>query len=142
MAFTIESPAEAYAAVSLLAVGADGAGTLQERQALFKKLGESKVFSGQNAEAIGGLLGTLTGRMFSELPNDGMTLEAGAIAEVCTGARSVLNESQRGELFSIAVDLACCDGLEEVERAVLVRIADGLGLEAAAAKATIDRAAK
>ena len=134
MAFKLENPAEAYAAVSLLISGADGVSTLVgERQFLFKKL---------SAESMGELLGTLTGRMFSDLPNDGVALTSDAVQIICKSARELLDDDQCGAAFSLAANLACCDGLEEVERNLLIQIADGLDVDPAEAQSVIDRAAE
>ena len=140
MAFKLESPAEAYAAVSLLLTGADGAGSLVERQFLFDKLSAADVFSDHDAETMGALLGTLTGRMFSDLPNDGVALTAEAVQILCDCVKELLDEGQCRAAFSLAANLACCDGLEEIERELLVRVADRLDVDKADAQSVIDRA--
>ena len=103
MAFKLENPAEAYAAVSLLITGADGVGTLVERQFLFDKLSVADVFSGHDAESMGELLGRLTGRMFSDLPNDGVALTSDAVQILCDSAKRLLDEDQCRTAFSLAV---------------------------------------
>jgi len=140
MAFKLESPAEAYAAVSLLITGADGAGTLVERKFLFETLSAADVFSGPDPESMGELLGTLTGRMFSDLPNDGVALTSDAVQILCDSAKRLLDEDQCRAAFSLAANLACCDELEEIERNLLIQIADGLEVDTAEARSLIDRA--
>ena len=107
MAFTLENPAEAYAAVSLLIAGADGVGTVEERQFLFEKLATIDVFAGQDAESMGCLLGTLTGRMFAELPNDGVKLNDEAVGQLCQTAKGKLG---RGTVRT-TVHVGCRVGL-------------------------------
>ncbi len=142
MAFKLENPAEAYAAVSLLVTGADGASTLDERQFLFEKLSVADVFSGYDAESMGELLGMLTGRMFSDLPNDGVALTSDAVQILCDSAKRLLDEDQCCTAFSLAANLACCDGFEEIERNLLIQIADGLDVDTAEAQSVMDRAAE
>lgn len=141
MAFMLDSPAEAYAAVSLVVVGADGLGTMEERRFLFDELGSLDVFVGHDAESFGALLGALMGRMFTDLSDDGISLNADATDQLCAGARDVLDTRQRGELFSAAVNLACADGLADAERTVLMKLAKGLGLDEASAEEVIASAA-
>ncbi|MGD8319588.1 MAG: hypothetical protein PVJ02_04020 [Gemmatimonadota bacterium] len=141
MAFTLNGPAEAYAAVSLLVVGADGLGTMEERRFLFDELGSMDAFAGHDAESFGALLGALMGRMFTDLSDDGVSLNADAADQLCAGACDVLDTNQRGELFAAAVNLACADGLAEEERTVLMGLAKGLGLGEATAAGVIGDAA-
>jgi tellurite resistance protein len=141
MAFEFDSAAEAYAAVSLLAVGADGRGTMEERRFLFEELGAMDVFAGHDAESLGALLGALTGRMFSDLAReDDGALGPDAINQLCAGVKAVLGKEQCGEALVVAARLACSDGLEKTEREVLGWIAAGLGLGADAAADAIARA--
>jgi len=140
MAFKVESPAEAYAAVSLLVVGADGVGTLEERQSLFEQLGKAAVFSDYDSERLGALLGTLTARMYDDLPNDGISLTGDAIDILCTGCRAQLDLGQCGDLFALAADIACSDEIEERERVMLTRIAAALGIQADTAQNIVDQA--
>jgi len=142
MAFKLENPSEAYAAVSLLITGADGVGTLDERQFLFEKLRVVDVFSGHDDESMRNLLGTLTGRMISDLPNDGVALTSDAVQILCDSAKQLLDEDQCCNAFSLAANLACCDGLEKIERNLLNQIADGLDVNKAEAQSVMDRAAE
>ena len=140
MAFSVESPAEAYAAVSLLVAGSDGVGTLEERQFLFDMLGKNTVFSDYNSERLGALFGTLIARMYDDLPIDGVSLTEEAADILCVSARAQLDLGQCGDLFALAVSVACCDAIEENERAMLARIAAALGIEADAAQKVVDQA--
>jgi tellurite resistance protein len=140
MAFSVESPAEAYAAVSLLVAGSDGVGTLEERQILFEKLGEATVFSGYDSERLDALFGTLNARMYDNLPNDGVGLTDDAIDILCASARAQLDLGQCSDLFALAANVACCDAIEENERAMLARIAAALGIEVDAAQKIVDQA--
>ncbi len=142
MAFTLETPAEAYAAVTLLVVGADGVGTMEERDFLFGELGSLDVFAGHGAESFGAMLGAMTGRIVSGLSNDGTALDTDAVQHLCTSARAVLDASQCHELFSSAVKLAYSDGLANAERAVLGQIAEGLGIDATTAQDLISRSGR
>jgi len=141
MAFDLADAAEAYAAISLLVVGADEVGTMEERHFLFDDLGEVDVFADHDKESLGALLGTLVGRMFQDVSDDGVTLNADAVSEVCAGVNGVLDEGQRFELFSLAVRLAYSDGLDRRERDVLVEIASHLGMDGGSASAMIDEGA-
>ncbi len=139
MSFNVGSEAEAYAAVALLAVGADGVGTMEEGRFLFDELGQMGVFADHDHESFGQMLGALTGRMFAgSQGTGGMTAET--VGEICAGVRSVLDAQGRSDAFNAAVRVACCDGLENVERAVLGQIAEALGLDGDAVAAAIGRA--
>ena len=59
MAFRLEDAPEAYAAIALLVVGADGVGTDEERDFLFSAFGKAGVFEEHDAEDFGALLGRL-----------------------------------------------------------------------------------
>jgi len=140
MSFKFESAAEAYAAVSLLAAGADGLGTMEERRFLFEELGKLDVFAAYNTESLGALLGSLTGRLFSDLAQYDDNMGPDAVHEMCAGVKSVLGEEGRSEALMAAARVACCDGLDDSEREVLGWIAEGLGLGADAADEAIAHA--
>jgi len=138
MAFKLESPAEAYAAISLLIVGADGVGTMEERAFLFETLGGTDVFSDHDAESFGAMLGSMTGRLVADLSNGVSSPGREAVRELCASARSVLDAEQCLALFSSAVQLANSDGLANLESVALRQVAEGLGIAAATARRMID----
>ncbi len=140
MSFNVESPAEAYAAVSLLVAGSDGVGTLEERQFLFDMLGETTVFSDYDSERLGALFGTLIARMYDHLPVEGVGLTEEAADILCASAKAQLDLGQCEDLFALAARVACCDAIEENERAMLTRIAAALGVEPDAAQKIINQA--
>ena len=112
--------AEAFAAVSLVVVGADGVGTFEERDFLFSELLAVDAFAGYDAETLGSLLGKLTARMVTELPHD---LDASSVElkELCASVRAVLPDEDCSRLFSLAARLSCTDGLGAKERALGAR---------------------
>jgi len=134
LSFQVENAAEAYAAIALLVVGADGIGTIEERDFLFGDLREADVFAGYTAESLGALLGRLVGRM--QLGPDADDTKA--VTAVCSGARGVLRPDGCRALFSIAVRVAHSDGLDDRERRVLGMIAEGLDVDVAWATALIE----
>jgi len=141
MPFNFESPAEAYAAIALLVVGADGVGSSEERAFLFGEFGTARVFEGQDAEDFATLLGKLAGRMYDEAADHGTPGSVESVSEVCAGAREVLDEGECQELFSLAVDVAYSDGMHVRERAILHEILTGLGIDAEVGLAMIEEAA-
>ena len=139
MAVHLQDAAEAYAAVALLVVGADGLGTLQERDFLFGQLGQAEVFAGLTPESLGGLLGQVTGRMFISVSDDGSPVNEDVIDDICATVRDLLDADQCHELFGLAVDVAHSDGLDGTERTVLAALAKGMRIDFLTAQRLIDR---
>lgn len=141
MALILDSQAEAYASVALLVAGADGVGTTDERKFLFDVLRDNYApFADYDLEAIGELLGRVAGRMFGELPNNGAQFDISAIDSICSAVLKKVSETDRSEIFEMALKVACCDGLEKTEHALLLRIGENLGIAEDVAQQAIAQA--
>jgi len=133
----IETPADAFAALAVLVVGADQVGSFEERRFLFERLSAHSVFGDLDGEAFAALVGETTEQLHTSLPtadgrvtDEGVSRAVGMIAgaltpELCTDA------------FRMAVDLARIDGMVRPEEAMLERVRDGLGIDPTTAAALL-----
>jgi len=110
MSIKFEEPVEAVVAVAALVIGADGVGSLEERNALFGKVKNLDVFKGVSEGDFRKLLNATTDRVFSELPMKDGAIEPKAIDERASAARAVVSAEQRSTVYQMAVQLAAADG--------------------------------
>jgi hypothetical protein len=125
MSIEFTQPAEAYAAVAAVAVGTDGVGSLQERDALFGPIQALEVFAGTDFMA---LLGEVTDRVYSQLPMEGATFSAGAVDEVVAASKAVLSVEQQEDVCKMAAKLCVSDGQGVGEIALISQLRQGFGL--------------
>jgi tellurite resistance protein len=125
----IETPADAFAALAVLVVGADQVGTLEERRFLFERLSAHSVFGDLDGEAFAALVGDTTEQLHTSLPTaDGRVTDEGVSRAVGMIAGALTPELCT-EAFRMAVDLARIDGMVRPEEAMLERVRDGLGID-------------
>ena len=146
MPIQYNSPAEAFAAVGLVALAADGRISVQEAQHVFEGMQDLPVFEGQAGflarRLLAGLLAqgstppSASGESRTLPEDDTLVLDQRTMDEVIHAAREALDAPSREQALRWAVDLAFADELAPQESQALYRLADGLGV----ARAVIDSA--
>ena len=128
MSIKFEQPVQAIVAVAAVVIGADGVGSLEERNALFGKVKNLDALKGVSEGDFRKLLNDMTDRLFSELPTKDGALEPLAIDQLASAAKAVLTPEQRAAAYQMAVQLAAADGQGQKEKALLDQLRNGLGV--------------
>jgi len=125
----IETPADAFAALAVLVLGADRVGTFEERRFLFERLSAHTVFGDLDGEAFATLVKETTDQVHDSFPiDDGRVTDEG-VSEAVGMIAGTLSSELRTDAFRMAVDLARVDGMVRQEEAVLELVRDGLGID-------------
>jgi len=112
------SKEEAFAAVSLVTIAADGVITEEEVRSMFVHLYRMKMFAGFNDKQFSNML--------SKLAN--IVRKQGLEALVAM-SRESLPENLKATAFAVATDLALADGdIAEEEKHLLTKVQQSLGL--------------
>ena len=127
MAISIESPAEAFAAVASVVIAADSMGSMDERNAVLQRLKEAPALKGQDTAALTALLTKVTGHLCDGLP----TTETGAftsaaVDQVITAVKGVLGAERRAQALKLAEATIDSDGANESEKTLLTQLRAGL----------------
>ncbi|KAF5051082.1 hypothetical protein DSECCO2_422800 [anaerobic digester metagenome] len=112
------SKEEAFSAVSLVSVAADGVITEEEARGLFVQLYRMKMFSGYNDNQMSS--------MFNKLIN---IIKKKGMDALVVMAKESLPEDMKATAFAVATDLALADGeIAEEEKKLLTKIQQSLGI--------------
>jgi len=112
------SKEEAFAAVSLVSVAADGVITEEEARGLFVQLYRMRMFSGYNDNQMSSMLN----KLINIIKKKGMDALVGMTKES-------LPEDMKATAFAVATDLALADGdIAEEEKKLLTKIQQSLGI--------------
>ncbi len=112
------SKEEAFSAVSLVSVAADGVITEEEARGLFVQLYRMKMFSGYNDNQMSS--------MFNKLIN---IIKKKGMDSLVVMAKESLPEDMKATAFAVATDLALADGeIAEEEKKLLTKIQQSLGI--------------
>lgn len=124
----IENATDAFAALAVLIVGADGVGTTEERQFLYGALAALPMFRDLDASQFAVLLSDTTDRVCSSLPTeDGWVTEEGVLS-VLRQIRQTLSPELRERALQMATDLAGSDEISVEEDALLQHVRRELSL--------------
>lgn len=126
MTIRLDSPAEAFAAIASVVMGADTGVSDVERDYLFTEIRTLTVFDGLDEDGFSALLTRMTERVAAELPADGATVSAAGVDELARAARDVLTPERRAQALGMARSLAGAEGTEPAEFEVLERLRVGL----------------
>jgi hypothetical protein len=126
MSIKFEQPVEAFLAVASVAIGADGIGSLEERNALFGRVKNLDVFKSMSESEFRKLLGDVTDRVYTSLPMDDGTFSSQAIDELVSASKAVLSAEQQKAAYEMAVDLCGVDEQAQAESAFLEQLKRGL----------------
>ena len=127
MSLKFEKNTEAFLAVLAVVLGADNAGSLEERDFLFNKVKGIPVFGNPSTQDFSKLLGKVTDLVYTQLPQaDGAITPAG-IDALLSAAKDALTPDLRKTLVATAGELGDADGADASEKALLDKIRRVLG---------------
>jgi hypothetical protein len=127
MSLKFEKNTEAFLAVLTVVIGADDAGSLEERDFLFKKVKAISIFGNPGPQDFSKLLGKVTDAVYTQLPQaDGAITDAG-IDSLLSAAKDALTPDLRKTLITTATELVDADGAAASEKALLDKIRRALG---------------
>jgi len=127
MSLKFEKNTEAFLAVLTVVIGADNAGSLEERDFLFKKVKGISIFGNPSSQDFNKLLGKVTDAVYSQLPQADGALTSAGIDSLLAEAKNALSPDLRKTLVSTAAELVDADGAEASEKALLDKIRRVLG---------------
>ena len=128
MSIKFEQPIQAVVAVAAVVIGADGVGSLEERNALFCKVKDLDVFKGVSEGDFRKLLNDMTDRLFGALPAEDGVFTGQAIDQLASAAKAVLTPQQCTATHQMAQMLAATDGQKQAEQSLLAQLQRGLGV--------------
>ena len=127
MPLKFEKNTEAFLAVLTLVIGADNAGSLEERDFLFKKVKGISIFGNPSSQDFSKLLGKVTDSVYSQLPQADGAISPAGVDILLAEAKSALSADLRKTLIATAGELMAADGAEASEKALLDKIKRVLG---------------
>jgi tellurite resistance protein len=112
------SKEEAFAAVTLATIAADGMITEEEAQGLLVHMNRMRMYSGFNDKQLSSML--------TKLIN---IIKRKGLDELLAMAKGSLPEDMRATAFAVATDLALADGdIAEEEKKLLTKVQQSLGI--------------
>lgn len=127
MSLKFEKNTEAFLAVLTVVIGADNAGSLEERDFLFKKVKGISIFGNPSSQEFNKLLGKVTDAVYAQLPQSDGALTSAGIDSLLAEAKNALTPDLRKTLVATAAELVDADGAEASEKALLDKIRRVLG---------------
>jgi hypothetical protein len=127
MSLKFEKNTEAFLAVLTVVLGADDAGSLEERDFLFSKVKGISIFGNPSTQDFSRLLGKVTDDVYSKLPQADGAITAAGIDSLLAEAKNALTPDLRKTLIATAAELIDADGAEAAEKALLDKIRRVLG---------------
>jgi hypothetical protein len=127
MALKFEKNTEAFLAVLTVVIGADNAGSLEERDFLFNKVKGISIFGNPSSQDFNKLLGKVTDAVYTQLPQADGAISPAGIDTLLGEAKNALSPELRKTLVATAAELIDADGAEASEKALLDKIRRVLG---------------
>jgi hypothetical protein len=127
MSLKFEKNTEAFLAVLAGVIGADNAGSLEERDFLFNKVKGISIFGNPGSQDFSKLLGKVTDAVYTQLPQADGAITAAGIDSLLSAAKDALTPDLRKTLVATAAELVDADGAEASEKALLDKIRRALG---------------
>ena len=127
MSLKFEKNTEAFLAVLTVVLGADNAGSLEERDFLFNKVKGISIFGNPSSQDFNKLLGKVTDAVYSQLPQADGAISPAGIDTLLVEAKNALTPDLRKTLVATAAELIDADGAEASEKALLDKIRRVLG---------------
>lgn len=127
MSLKFEKNTEAFLAVLAVVIGADDAGSLEERDFLFNKVKGISIFGNPSSQDFSKLLGKVTDSVYSQLPLEDGAISGAGIDSLLAAAKAALTPDLRQTLVATAAGLVDADGAEASEKALLDKIRRALG---------------
>ena len=127
MPLKFEKNTEAFLAVLTVVLGADNAGSLEERDFLFNKVKGIPIFGNPSTQEFSKLLGKVTDAVYTQLPQSDGAISAAGIDLLLSEAKDALTPELRKSLVATAAELVDADGADASEKALLDKIRRVLG---------------
>jgi hypothetical protein len=127
MPLKFEKNTEAFLAVLTAVIGADNAGSLEERDFLFSKVKGISIFGNPSPQDFSKLLGKVTDEVYAQLPQADGAISPAGIDSLLNEAKNALSPDLRKTLVATAAELIDADGAEDSEKALLDKIRRVLG---------------
>jgi len=127
MPLKFEKNTEAFLAVLTVVIGADNAGSLEERDFLFNKVKAIPIFANPSPQEFSKLLGKVTDAVYTQLPQVDGALSAAGIDQLLAEAKNALSPDLRKTLVATAAELMDADGADAAEKALIEKIRRALG---------------
>jgi hypothetical protein len=127
MSLKFEKNTEAFLAVLAVVIGADDAGSLEERDFLFNKVKGISIFGNPASQDFSKLLGQVTDVVYTQLPQADGAITAAGIDSLLSAAKDALTPDLRKTLVATAAELIDADGADASEKALLDKIRRALG---------------
>lgn len=127
MPLKLENASEAFLSVLTVVVGADSVGSIAERDYLFDKVKSLPSFSNLSKPDFSKLLGQVTDKVYSALPQADGALTSAGIDELLAAAKGLLSPELRQSALKAAAQLCESDETDAAEAAVLSQIRRALG---------------
>ena len=129
----IETTADACAALAVLIAGADGRGTLEESAFLYDAVAEMEPFADLDRDGFSRLMADTADGIWASSSVEDDHLSARAVEDVLGDICRAIGPELRARALQMAVGLARADGVSSEERALVMRLSDGLGVDRATA---------
>jgi hypothetical protein len=127
MAIKFENSSEAFLSVLTIVVGADNVGSIAERDFLFEKVKALPSFGSLSLPEFSKLLGQVTDKVYSTLPQVDGALTPAAIDELLAAAKSALSPELRQAAIKAAAQLSESDETDAAEAKLLSQIRRAFG---------------
>ena len=127
MPLKFEKNTEAFLAVLTVVIGADNAGSLEERDFLFSKVKAIPIFGNPGQQDFSRLLGKVTDAVYAQLPQTDGAISPAGIDQLLAAAKDALSPELRKTLIATAGELMDADGADAAEKALLEKIRRALG---------------
>jgi len=127
MPIKFENSSEAFLSVLTVVVGADNVGSIAERDFLFEKVKSLPSFGTLSLPDFSKLLGQVTDKVYSTLPQVDGALTSAGIDELLAAAKSVLSPELQQAALKAAAQLSESDETDAAEAALLSQIRRAFG---------------
>ena len=135
---TVETPADACAALAVLIVGADEIGTTEESEFLFGTMAALPIFAGLDQTQFAKLMVDATDWVWSSFPTEGSRVTEEGVSDLLRLICGALPPETRVDVFRAAVGLAQSDEMSSEEELLLERLRDGLEIDPRLAREFLD----
>ena len=135
---SVETPAEACAALAVLIAGADGVGSIEEGRFLFDDVANMPIFEELDRLEFAALMSDTVEFVWSTFPNDGEQLSDEGVVDLLSMICAAVTPDLRADAFRMAVGMAKADGVSSEERVVLEVLCAGLEIDPAIASEFLD----
>jgi len=127
MPLQFETSNEAFLSVLAVVVGADQVGSVSERDFLFEKVKSLPSFSNLSLAEFSKLLGQVTDRVYSALPQADGAITSAGLDELLAAAKTQLSPELQQTALKAAAQLCESDETDAAEAALLSRIRRAFG---------------